>query len=155
MKIKRWGCGAHAFGIARVAHAFDADPQVLDRVPRLIYRVLYCECASELGGHQAQESGHRLSIVVLVFIIRLLPDAMAYDVPDTKRLEVHFHDQCPLQIVGPSEHQPRDVGGRPLDDALVTRRPVSRVRGRQEWERPRRHGERMAEGVSCRRSRHQ
>jgi hypothetical protein len=43
---------------------------------------------------------------------------MVDDVLDTEGLEVHLHDQGPFWIVGPSQHRPRDVRGRSLDDAL-------------------------------------
>ncbi|XP_066347931.1 uncharacterized protein [Miscanthus floridulus] len=94
---------------AGVARAFIADPQVLDRVPRLFHRALDGEGAPELGGYRAQESGHRLSVVVVLIFVGVLGDAMVDDVPDSEGLEVYLHDQGPFRIVGPGQHRPRGV----------------------------------------------
>ncbi|XP_066337230.1 uncharacterized protein [Miscanthus floridulus] len=115
---------------AGVARAFVADPQVLDCVPRLFHRALDGEGAPELGGHRAQKPGHRLSVVVVLIFVGVLGDAMVDDVPDSKGLEVHLHDQGPFRIVCPGQHRPRDVRRWSLNDALDDARPgipVARV----------------------------
>jgi hypothetical protein len=71
-----------------------------------------------LEGTERRRPAIALSIVVVIDVVALLPDVVADDVPDAERLEIHHHHQCPFRIVSPCEHRPRDVGGRPLDDAL-------------------------------------
>jgi hypothetical protein len=71
-----------------------------------------------------------LSIVVVLDFVGIVRDAVVDGVPDAESLEVHLHDQGPFRIVGPGQHRPRDVHGRPLDDALDDARsgvPVARV----------------------------
>ncbi|XP_066375367.1 uncharacterized protein [Miscanthus floridulus] len=101
-----------------VVRTFVADPQVLDRVPHLLHGALPGESTPELGRHRAQESCHRLSVVVILVFVGVVGDAVVDSVPDTEDLEIHLHDQGPFRIISPGQHRPRDVRGRPLDDAL-------------------------------------
>jgi hypothetical protein len=59
-----------------------------------------------------------LSIVVVLGFVGIVGDAVVDGVPNTEGLEDHLHDQGPFRIVGLGQHRPRDVRGRPLDDAL-------------------------------------
>ena len=113
-----------------VARALVTNPERPDRVQGMIYGALHGEGAPEFGWNRTQEARHRLSIVVVLDFVGIVGDAVVDGVPDTESLEVHLHDQGPFRIVGPGQHRPRDVRGRPLDDALDDARsgvPVARV----------------------------
>jgi hypothetical protein len=74
---------------------------------------------------------------MVVFLIRIVVEAVDDDILDTEHLEVNLHDQSPLRVIGP-----RDIGHETFADGRstmrsMTRDPVSRGREWRLWERPR------------------